>query len=271
MTVDKVTLDTNVQLSRVAGGAERRRYCNSQLHGKQVYTTSIVLREFIRTLVCDLEYLHSSIGKLSASHPIDALFAVLSRKQEGTSERSQHRLRLYLEMTLDGVEPGVSKKRRTQLRLERMFVTWIEDFFEVVSDDNKRNRVECMTGTEQSADVIDELTSGRPFPVHPGFPNRVGAYLDEHVVEVKKARKAMKHAEAKVRDEELLSFLSSCEIDGNLRFHDRIRMDRPDHWVLGDLLLAIESLVAAPIWSDDNHFDVLCPALNKDRFVPSPI
>jgi hypothetical protein len=40
-------------------------------------------------------------------------------------------------------------------------------------------------------------------------------------------------------------------------------------WALGDVIIALEAPDDALIYTTDNHFDVICAALGKRRFVES--
>ena len=57
-SVDSVFLDTTIQLYRIAYGPDMKRDIDAVLADKQVYSSSFVFREFLRTIIADLVWVH---------------------------------------------------------------------------------------------------------------------------------------------------------------------------------------------------------------------
>ena len=272
MAGDPLLLDTTVQLWRIAGGVEEAARFHSELSGAEdVYSTSFVFREFLNTIIADLEYVH----RLAAANlqpeedgrvGLGQLARFLATGKGNYSARSIRRLHLVIGMVLDSFEQTTVPKSKLLVRLERTANRFIRDFFRHPGGDGRLKPIDCLTGLDEPGE-IDELRAGRPFPRPPRFPRAAGQFLERRKGEVVRVEEEMERStKAQGRDDKLLKALGWLKAkDGSFDFPTKLATPNRWNWTLGDLLIALETPDGVAIYSTDRAFTILCRALEKPR------
>ncbi len=269
MPTDSVLLDTTVQLWRIVYGPDETEHFARELVDKtEVYTTSLVFREFVRTIIGDVEYLHlqtSECLKPDADGRIGlgrlCLFLGAARNY---SSRSVKRLHLVIGKLLDGFSATKVPRSKILVRLERTANRWMRDFFRYLDSSGEHRQLTCLTALDDTG-YLEQMRRARPFPPRPVFPSKAASFLDERREQVERAEAAMGKATcAEGRDKKLLNFLDRLKgKDGGFDFLGRLPMYKEHCWRLGDLLIVLESPEGAAIYSTDRAFAVLTRALDK--------
>ena len=268
MTQRRTVLETTVQLLRVAGGPTNRRQVSEAIYRDELLTTSFVLREFIRTIIKDVTYVHSVVNRLDAS--LDGRLALanldlfLASGLGNFSVRFGRRERYVTAAILAGFRSTSVSKVRLLTRLERMGEQWVRDFFEMDSPLGGTIKVSCLCSLDDDHLQLTALTQGTPFPDQPVFPSRASSFLEEHRDEVAGVATAMAQAPSRRKDKLLLGILAKLRDDGGVYQFSRLTPKTRGNWHLGDLLIALESPSDCTVLSLDRHFEVLCPALRRE-------
>jgi uncharacterized protein (DUF1778 family) len=269
-TPKKILLETTVQLLRIAGGPSNRKLVSRAAAAAELLTTSFVLREFIRTIVKDIVYVHSMALKAPLEHDgrmaLAALDLLLASGRGNFSVRSARRERYVTAAILAEFRTTVVSRQRLLVRLERTAQQWLRDFFEVDIASGGTARVHCLCTLDEATEPTLRLLEGRPFPAMPNFPAGASSFLQEHRFEVHKVEDAMEQAPSKWRDLRLLKLLDRLKDEHAEYDFMLLTPTTQGNWHLGDLLIVLEAPRTAAIFSLDRHFAVLCPALRRTQY-----
>jgi hypothetical protein len=272
MPDDRILLDTTVQLWRIAGGPEEAGKFHQELSGEEkVFSTSFVFREFLNTIIADVEYVH----RLAASNlqpeedgrvGLGQLARFLATGKGNYSARSIRRLHLVIGMILESFEQTSVPKSKLLVRLERTANRFIRDFFRRPGRDGDLRPIDCLTGLDEPGE-LEEMREARPFPQPPRFPRAAGQFLESRKTQVVRVEEEMKKStKARGRDDKLLQGLEWLKArDGSFDFPTKLATPKRWNWALGDLLIALETPEGVAIYSTDRAFAILCRALEKPR------
>ncbi len=270
----KILLDTTVQLWRIACGPEESDQFHRELLDKsEVYSTSFVFREFLNTIIADLEFVH----QLAATNlqpeedgrvGLGQLARFLATGKGNYSTRSVRRLHLVIGMLLESFDRTSVPKSKLLVRLERTASRFIREFLRYPGEDGKPQRIVCLTGLDDKPDEFEEMRKGRPFPPPPSFPKAAAQFLERRKSQVARVEEEMKGStKAKGRDDKLLKVLGWLKAkDGNFDFSSKLEKPKRWNWALGDLLIALETPKGVAIYSTDRAFTILCRALEKSYY-----
>jgi hypothetical protein len=271
-TPKKLLLETTVQLLRVAGGPENRKKVSGEAESSDLWTTSFVLREFLRTIVKDLTYVHGAVTKLSMDR--DGLVALanldlfLASGKGNFSARSARRERYVTAAILTSFRSTTVSRQRLLTRLERVCGQWLRDFFELDRADGGTVRIQCLCALDEGTETHKRLAEGSPFPDQPSFPSLAPEFLRKNLKGVEAVQIAMAQAPSRLRDEGLLRILARLKGRDD-RFDFTLLTPRTrGNWYLGDLMIALEAPPDTAIFSIDKHFEILCEALRRQRHSP---
>jgi hypothetical protein len=269
MSTDRLLLDTTVQIRRIAYGTEEARRFNEELADKaDVYTTSLVFREFQRTIIADIEFLYTqtkeglradSDGRLALSQLSQFLGTT-----ERYSSRSVQRLHLIVAVILESFTHTKVPKKRILDRLERVANRWIIDFFSYSDKAGKECDIVCLTALDAPGD-LKRLRQAGPFLPAPSFPARAASFLEERRGQVELVEAEMRKAtQAQGRDDKLLKFLGRLKgKDGEFDFLGRLPRYKNWCWRLGDLLIALEIPEGVVVYSTDRAFTIIASAVGR--------
>lgn len=274
MPADRLLLDTTVQLGRIAKGAEESRRFNEELTGKtDVYTTSFVFREFLRTIIADIEYVHVQTRETLRSDDdgrlrLSRLSQFLGIAEGNYSPRSIQRLHLVVGMLLEGFAQTKVPKSKILTRLERTASRWIRDFFRFSGEAGEERDVVCLTTLDDDPGDLESMRRARPFPPAPTFPKNAAPFLEERREQVERVEDEMKKAtQAQGRDDKLLKFLGRLRgDDGRLDFLGKLPRYKSWCWRLGDLLITLETPEHAAVYSTDRAFTILTSAVGRQCY-----
>ena len=272
--VDSVLLDTTIQLYRVAYGPEMKRDIDRELTSKQVYSSSFVFREFLRTIIADLIWVHGQAStKLTAENDgkvgLDQLSRYIALGENVYSKRSIQRMHLVIARVLASFPATRVPRNKLLRRLERTIEEWVRDFFRIqVGSSLEIHSVECLRTLDDRPGELEELCCCDPFPPSPKFPRAAAQFLERSSVHVKQVEREMQSAKAKDgRDTHLLRVLGWLKgADGEYDFVDKLQVSKRWNWALGDLLIALETPSEVALYSTDRAFAILCKALGKVRY-----
>ncbi|MEO1086324.1 MAG: hypothetical protein AAFY88_18975 [Acidobacteriota bacterium] len=274
MGPDHLHLDTTVQLSRIAYGGETSRSYNAELAGRpRVSTTSLVYREFLRTLVSDIEYLHGKAEQTPADGDdgfidVGSILQSIGAAKDRYSSRSIRRLHLVAGQLLRELDRTRVPKIKILRKLERIASAYSRMFFTYPDESGRPLQIELLTGLEQDPAELDQLRAAAPFPRRPGFPAGAARFLAERLPEVETVAGFMEKAKSGAgRDDRLLDFLRRLmNDDGRFDFPRHLPRYKEMCWRLGDLLIALECPDGAALYATDRAFPVLARALGLVYF-----
>ncbi|MDQ3815738.1 MAG: hypothetical protein M3347_17630, partial [Armatimonadota bacterium] len=269
----KLLLETTIQLHRIADDTGIKQRINDELSDQECYTTSFVLREFLRTVIKDLAYIHTAIESLEAGADgriaLGNLDRFLASGKGNFSVRAARRERYVTAIILDAF-PETKIPRGKLLRfLERAAQQWLEEFFEVPALDGE-SRIDddhFLTGLDEQHDEMERwIQDHHPIPEPPPFPIGAAKFLDDNRRSVLRAEECVQEAKAREKDKNLLKVLGALkDDDGEYDFLGKLKTNTRGNWTLGDLLIALESPPDAHIYTTDKHYGPLCRALKKHR------
>ncbi len=274
MANDRILLDTTVQLWRIVYGQEETEKFNKELLDKAaVYSTSFVFREFLNTIIADLEFVHRlATSSLQPGDDglvgLDQLARFLGTGKGNYSTRSVRRLHLVMGMLLESFDRTRVSKSKLLVRLERTASRFVRDFFKCPGQDGEERDLICLTGIDDQPGELGRMRQGRPFPPQPVFPKAAAQFLEQNKKKVVRVEESMlMTTKAKGRDDKLLRVLGWLKVrDGGFDFLDKLNKYKLWNWALGDLLIALESPQEVAIYSTDRAFSVLSHALDKPRY-----
>ena len=264
-------LETTVQIDRIAGDFKRREKTISGLYNRPLFTTSFVFREFLRTIITDIIFVHDAVEKiepkLDTRVALSNLLAFLGSGQGNFSARSAQRQKYILAEIVDFFGEVRIDRRRLLDMLERLVEQWIDDFFEVTYKDGKEREVKCLKTLDEPGD-LDKLKRCNPFPPKPAFPARAATFLDKHKLKVQLAEKAIKESKRRKREVSLLTVLEKLKNEKNeYDFLNKLKPTTRGNWHLGDLLIALETHPSLALYTTDGLFEIICPVFGKECYL----
>ena len=271
----KILLETTVQLHRVTDDPGTKARINETLRGKHVYTSSYVLREFLRTVIKDIAYVHKAVQAIDKDADgrvaLGNLDRYLASGRGNFSVRAGRRERYVTAAILDKYSNTRIPRLQLLRFLEETAQQWIEDFYEVLCDKDYEWRIDGEYFLTNLDDPTDEMQcwicNNGPIPGPPPFPSGAAKFLQRKRSEAKIAENSVRAAIVKEKDCNLLKILDSLKNDrGEYDFIGKLKVNTRGNWSLGDLLIALETPSDAHIYSDDRHFNVLCKSLGKQRY-----
>lgn len=270
---NELLLETTIQIFRVVETIETKANLNRELHGKQVFTSSFVYREFLRTIITDVIYVWNAVKETTPDTDGQVGLGVISRflaQGKGNfSARSAKRMHYVMAAVQESFKQTQIPQQRLIRRLERIGQQWERDFFEALSPiDGQAIPIHCLCNLDDPSE-IERLRQGRPFPEMPLFPTGAATFLEKHKELVQKAEEAMHVAGARHKDSSLLDVLKRLKkTDGEYDFLQRLKINTRGNWCLGDLLISLETPPppTGAVYTIDRHYEILCPAIGKLRY-----
>jgi hypothetical protein len=260
-----IFIETSIQIERILGRIARKEQIRETLEGAKVSTSSYVWMEFRRTALQAMAYLLTIIRLMQQEGETYIRFSELMKRVAagtaiGYSRRVLQRVLLaygyiletfprspvrattlidYLEFNIEHVIParffqGINEViKNTDCDLVRPNVP-VGDYF--------HNRLSCNAATAQCSLVY---------------------FLVRHRSELLALEHALAQAEPNQINPSTLAALRRVNKDVTKAKGERTC------WALSDVIIALEAPDDALIYTTDNHFDVICAALGKRRFVES--
>lgn len=264
-------LDTTIQIERLAGNQRElmdRDLCRFQ----EIYATSISYREFLATLIQDLNDVVDAGAHLAKENcvrlsDICRHFAELRGGKSRSAQRKHYAIARALDSQLpDPVDLDVlqSVARRSQNQWSREFFRYSCSF----TLRNLRREIHCLQQAEDQPGELERLRRQRPLDTNPPFPTRGAARLLEgRKGEIRRLEAAIGKLGGH-RDRGLLQALRWARGEGEeydflAWFPDKAERTRRR---FSDLLIALEAPPGVAIYSTDRHFEVICEALSIDRY-----
>jgi hypothetical protein len=250
-----------------------RAAIDKELTDKEVYTTSFVLREFLRTVIADVAYVHSALRQVSGQDEdgrigLERLVRILAQGHVSFSARAARREQYVIAAILESFGAARLCTAEVLLFLEMMAHQWIDDFFRVPSRQGRIEGRYFLRGLDESPDELGRLVQGTPIPSEIPFPARVPEFLQARKDTVGRLEQALITAPADVKDRRLIAVLQSFKnVHGEYDFQSKFDRSRTSNWRLGNLLIALEAPRESSIYTTDPHFNVLCAALDKPRYI----
>jgi hypothetical protein len=267
-----VLLETTIQIKRVAGFPKHKEAINEDLKGKLLRTTAFIYREFLRTVIADIEYVYTSSLGLSPDQngrvALSNLSRLLASGKGRFGSRQARREQLVIAAILDEFEETHVPPRRLIRFLEATAQEWVRDFFEVQFLDGTTAEIRCLLELLDWAGELDDLKKCNPFPPPPRFAECVARFLEERSDKVRLCEDAMRQPKFRRKAAPLLKVLDRMKNDeGDYDFANKLTPRTKGNWWLGDLLIALESPPICAIYTTDGLFEALCDALGKRLYV----
>ena len=255
-------------MERIAGDPDRRNAIDRELRPFSLLTTTLVIREFLRTVIRDIDFIFQGVHEVGADTEgrfhFDRLHNWLGDPSIANfSTRSFQRInRITAEIQRKlPVNPAFDD---VTFFLKDLALTWLEDLLRARRSKSLSVPLQVLSGLESHDGELSEWISlNLPFPSFPPFPSAAHVFLEQRTVQVKEVYDAVSiEAESRV-DKHLKKSLERYWTEGEFSFK---RLDQKQDWHLGDLLIALEAPSAAMIYTKDHHFDLLCRVLGLSRF-----
>lgn len=267
-----VLLETTIQIHRIVDEPEIKKKINEELANKIVYTTTFVVREFLRTIIGDIRFVWSKVnsakevGVTDGRLALSRLSQILAQGIGNFSPRAAQR-QYYVVAAIQESFSFDAEIGELISFLEMTSDQWLEEFFEVPISDNITDiRETCLCSLDEPPDEIRRwIDEHRPIPGPPPFPKLAASFLQLRRGEVKEIEESFQRQKHKYKDARLLDVLVSVKTKaGEYDFENKLRAQRG--WALGDLLIALETPSRTEIYTTDRHYDVICGAIGRRRY-----
>lgn len=268
-----IFLETTIQIHRIANTLVIKNAINKELRSNKSYTSSFVLREFIKTIIQDIAYVYygvKSIEENDGKKILSELSFFLASGKGNFSPTAARREQLIIgSIIAEFPETNVPKKKLLSY-LEMISEQWIEEFFNISSPNGKENIVQQNRFLTELDDFPDEMLKHilhKPVPKKPNFPKIAIDFLEKQKNRVKKIDIHLTRLSASKRDNRLLNILTKAkDINGNLDFKNQLSYNSKSIWALGDLLISLETPDYAEIYTTDKHYVHLTTSLGKKLY-----
>ena len=256
-------------MERVAGDLARRNEIDNELVDLDLCTTTFVIREFLRTIVCDLEYIHA--GVLAVGPEPGGAFSfqklhewLAEPSQANFSRRAFQRLNRVVAAIHREFPRGVGADHDIVLEfLQELAEIWLRDLVRM-----GLRRLRILTELDAHAGELAQwIETNRPFPSSPPFPSQASTVLAGRADDVDRVLAALEVEKSALVDRNLRKALRQYR-SGKVTAFDfsRLKQRQSGDWRLGDLLIALEAPEGSQIYTCDHHFDLLCRVLGTTRF-----
>jgi hypothetical protein len=271
----KILLETTIQIHRLANDLAIKDAINRELADADVYTTSFVLREILRTIVADLAYVYASVTKLGGDGngylALERLLRLLARGESRFSIRAARREQYVIAAIVEHFPYTKISLTELVAFLDYVCQKWLRDFHRIRLPNGWIFRIVgefFLTGLdERPSELQDWIRSSGSMPGAPRFPSGAAAFLEARKANVVLACDAMNSCDAYRRDDRLLRILDRLRnASGEYEFVERLKATTRGNWCLGDLLIALEAPGDVEIYTEDRHFEVLCGALQRNLY-----
>lgn len=272
-----VLLETTIQLHRIVDATDIRARIHAELRGRQLFSTSYVLREFLRTVITDLAYVYNAVqevgGDADGRIALSKVLWLLAHGKGNYSPRAARREHYVIAAILKCFETTTLYFEELRSFLEMTAQQWIKDFFEIQIDGASFFRIppeNYFTALDDAPGDMDmeRWTSTPQPPDAPLFPARAGMFLQDRVPQVAAVEGAMRAAPSRRKDSKLLTMLDRMKDTktGKYDFIQKLTPRTRGNWAMGDLLIALETPLYLQIYTTDRHYETICVALGLTRF-----
>jgi hypothetical protein len=247
--VQRVFLDTTIQIERVTGTRSRQAEIAQALTGVQVLTSTYVLGEYLRTLVQDAIVLYNLVLKSEELFDVETQIAHLLNK------RSASRcLLLWAALHRSGIYERSKLLRTLRIYLEHGLV----------------NRF--MTGVDE---VLDTTACGlaRERPVPHGATFHLRTQCTRRVRECDLVARLLAQQPMiriladGLKDHSEVALARMAALCSQILDDPDIARGRNCTWYLGDLVIALEMPADAALYTtNQRHFEPLCELLGKQLY-----
>lgn len=268
MSPPQIFLETSIQIERFMY-REREPIILHNLYGRRIHTSCYVFSEFRRTLLKDIDFIHSVVWDKWASKGIHRMHLpeLLDYLSKEKQIRSNRRLRRFLWIAAGLVECFGSDPVPTSdvlIWLDEHIEAFAKAFFlvEFFEPGMRAQLVQshCLYDCDLAKDDHN-LTDGmrcRRDDATCVLPE----FLESNRPQLLEILAAMKDAPSDRRDDRAIRVLEVLLADKDFQ---RAKGQR-NCWPLGDTIIALEAPQGAQIYTLDRHFDVICQALGKRRY-----
>lgn len=263
MNKTKVFIETTIQIRRLFGGTAERQRIEALLADKHIITSAYVLMEFRRTILQDLSLLRSIVQKKDTEGFESISFSDILRELAGVrtvlSSRALRRLLLVIASVAEHfVSEAVPSKELVKFLSFQINYLQYEGFFDIVDEVVNYTDCDLVKATAPLGDRISSRLSCNAAKAQ----CRLVHFLSDHQDELRHIETAIANAAPEIKDTRALAALQRINKDVSLALGERTC------WAIGDVIIALEAPVDALIFSVDPHFEVICVALKKQRFIP---
>jgi hypothetical protein len=265
----EVLLETTIQIHRIVDDPSVKTRINSELHGKIVYTTTFVLREFIRTIITDIAYVHSITRRTGISDGRIALSAITYLLAQGHgrySPRAARREQYVMAAIQSYFAETTVPIAKLLCLLDMTAHEWIDDFFKVPvgGGSNRAEQIQCLQALDSPTNEMENwLRQQSTIPTNPPCPNNAPEFLRKHLVAMVEVEKQLADEAVRHRDLKLLEMLRSFKKESGQ--YDFGKLNRRNIWGLGDLFITLETPAGTAIYTTDRHYEALCSATGRQR------
>lgn len=264
---EAVLLETTIQINRVAGFPKDKDAINEELKGKLLRTTCFVYREFLRTVIADIEYVYTSAQQMDPNQngrvALSNLSRALASGKGRFGSRQARREQLVIAAILDEFDETHVSPQRLIRFLETTAQEWVREFFEIQFLNSETTEIKCPPELLDWPGELEELKKCNPFPPPPAFPECASKFLQDHKDKVASCEAAMRQSKFKRKASPMLKVLDRMKNTGDYEFANKLTQKTKGNWWLGDLLIALETPPIFAIYTTDGLFEALCAALSK--------
>jgi len=266
--IPQVFLETSIQIERFLY-REREPVILFNLLGKRIHTSCYVYSEFRRTLLRDIEFVHSIVkdywgtdwdSEMELTHVLGAL-----RRARGV--RSDRRFRRFFWIVEDLIERfGHDPVPVCDVLewLDEHILVLGEEFFLIDFYEPSGRTQEVLYHCSTNCDLADEDRHLSKMTCRRGEAAcSLAEFLEARKDRLSAVLAALQDAPSRSRSKSTINVLLNL-LPGN--DFEKIKGQK-NCWPLGDTIIALQAPDNAPIYTLDRHFDVICEALGKERYV----
>ncbi|MCB0111517.1 MAG: hypothetical protein KDE53_36595 [Caldilineaceae bacterium] len=251
-SVQRIFLDTTIQIERVTATRTRQAEIEHALSGAQVLTSTYVLGEYLRTLVQDALVLYNLV------RTTEQLFDVETRMAQLLNKRSASRcLLLWASLHRSGIY-----ERAKLLRTLRVYIDYglVNRFMAGI--DELLNATACGLAQEQP------VAHGETYQLRTQCTRRVvECELAERLVEQHALIRTLADGLQNHSEAALARIANLCS---QILADPHVARGRNCTWYLGDLVIALEMPVDAQLYTTNHrHFAPICDLLGKQLYYPT--
>lgn len=266
-------LETSAQIARLCGTSVVRNRAEKVFGGANVYTSTTVYLEFLRTVIWAFQITRRTIDECQPDRDAVArLDEIDSWLSETTFAHSERQVRLLLKVTSAlkarfGGEPETRCGEVIDYINDRIYkLGQVRFFFLGGVDIRKSGRFIDITGCE----LVHDILQTGILPQKRLSCNRMSRHCSVRTLLRLKEKDVLKVGGAFAACTDARK--DTKAVDAIDRVMDRIQREsnndssalgENDCWRLGDVIIGLECPKTAWLVSNDKHFEIICPALAK--------
>jgi len=267
---DNVFLETSIQIERLLGSDVRKKTIKFNLQGKRIFSSSVVYLKFKNTIINDINFIRSIVNSFELDKRLtlnDLQFKLYTKKYY-----PMNRIRgsFFIFSSIAKILNINDFRVQELLRILDNFQLEIEyQFFNIWSD--KKNTYNIISeGCFLDNINIDKNKNWYTFNdnhIQTQDKSNIPEYLFTRIEELKAIRSvAQSTIQYRKKSENRKSLVLLDRIIDDPAYLYKIK-SREYIYYMTDIIIALEVPDNTKIYTNDNDFKIICPAIGKEVFI----